>query len=936
MAFQALFLELFLITTLTLVGVELLVLLKVPHRQQNILYFAPALGLSAIVMIIFFFNRLGIPVSLISKVLFPAIYIFLIIKFTSIRKMISKQFIKVSLVTILGLQLTFWPLIKYGLKWISYANDDMTNYVLGAQRFYSHGFFDKIDFSKFLAGSEYSAAFYSMHVSSGVRPGSDLLLAFNSLLTSGDTLKIFMVTIASLQFVIAISIVGLLITTQGISAKKTYLMCTIIAITPLISLGSLYQLIGQVGGIGLSIGLYALSILAVNEKGIVQKKLCIAFVLVFAGLIIWYPEILPFTLLPISIIIIHAWRSEILHKSQILHFAMFTSIVLVITLNKYLLNALLFLMKQSSNASSIKGSETIQTMTFPYYLIPNGLPSTLGLTPFYKIAGEPLGSALVLTAILLIFVLTISLPKLVALNWQTTVPLITYMFAAAFLFYQKSDFGLFKIVMFLAPWLAISVFNYYVSLFKRNLNRPKSLVARVSILPLAGLLIFTQFVYSNASVYGKGGLQEIPDATRNDLIGNIENALATYKPYMGDLTIDTPNLPTAKILMSMGKGTPMFFPSRDYIAGIIRFSPAKFPELSERSKTFSIPTRFGINSFEIPAQQIGRLESESSYVLTQNGGDSIFNRSLPNREVGFKIVKDPENFLIFKDSSLGPHYYLVADKAKVGVWQLEKDPMMPTSEMSALGQVVLMQALNPTPASRLSLEISSTVLEQNSRVLPRAEISGEINSVFDIVGRGSARALSTVVNPFEVAGLKFLQLNFLNEGRYFKNTKGGLNGLYNKQITLDPRKIVTFGKAINLTNRSEVLFDAPERIGSFPKDLENEELLYSGIYETGWLSEDSYFYLKSSGRNNSLKLTGFVPLVKNKDFVTNIEITIDGKQVAKRNLQVGDFEFNLNALSIKPGVHRVGIRFDKFQNIQGKQELYATSFLRQLGFFPKS
>lgn len=934
MALQAVLLELFLILTLIIVGVEALVLLKIQHERKNIVYFAPVLGLSAVVLITFFFNRIGIPVNHISKILFPLIYILLFIKFSSIKRMISRQFINVVFITVLGLQLTFWPLLKFGFKWISYANDDMTNYVLAAQRLYSNGFFDKIDFSKFLGGKEYSEEFYFMHVTSGVRPGSELLLAFNSFLTSGDSLKVFMVTIASLQFVLIISVVALVMTTQKVSLKKLYFLSLLLAIFPLISLGSLYQLIGQVGGVALSIGIYGLAITAIKENEVIQKKIVIGFAISLASLTIWYPEILPFGLLPILIVVIHGWRQRLIRTAQVVKFSLFTGLFLVLVLNKYLLDALQFLIKQTSNASSSQGSYEAHTLIFPYYLIPNGLPSAFGLAPFHRIANEPIASTLIIIAALLLLSIIYSLPKLVKINWYATIPFLMYSCVALILFFQKSDFGLFKVAMFFAPWLALALFNVYLSHFGSKLKAYKLSMAIVSAVPVIGLMIITQFTYSSTSVYNRGGLQEIANSTTSNLVGQMDTTLSSYKPEMGNLLIDTTNQPTAKLFMSRGQGIPIVFPAMNYMLSVDTWSLGKFPQLSSRSDAHTIDTQLGVNSFEIPRQQLNPSKIKDSYVLSLNGGDSMFNR-LPRSTNGiYSILKNPNNFLIFKDSELGPHYYR-SDKARVAFWRLEKDPMMPGSEISALGQVIFMQVLNPMPKSHVILEISSTVLEQNARVLPRAGISGVENASFDIVGRGSARVLSTVVSPYDVSGINFLQLNFFDKGRYFENKKRGLNSLYNKEVSLDPRKIVTFGRAINLTNRSEALFDAPVSVSSFPKDLEDEELLYSGIYESGWLSEDSYFYLKSNA-NNSLKLSGFVPLIKNKDFATNVEITIDGKQVAKRNLQVGDFEFNLDALGIKPGVHRVGIHFDKYQNIQGKQQLFAAGFLRQLGFFPTS
>ncbi len=911
----------------------MLVCLKIQHERKNIIYFAPVIGLSAIVLITFFFSRLGVTVNDISKILFPLIYILFFALFNSIKRIFSRQFTKVAVIALVGIQITFWPLIKYGFKWVSYANDDMTNYVLGAQRFYSKGFFDKISYSSFLGGREYSDEYYFMHVADGTRPGSELLLAFNSFLTSGDTLKVFMVTIASLQFVLIMSAIALMITTQKIGARKQYILVSLLSIFPLISLGSLYQLIAQVGGIALSIGIYGLAIIAIQENGVKQNKIWIGLTISLASLFIWYPEILPFTLLPILIVTAHGWRHRLIRVDQIVKLAVFTTVFLLVFLNKYLLDAIQFLFRQSSNATFSNGPQEINSTVFPYYLIPNGLPSALGLSPFHKISNEPIASGFIILAVLLLFAIVFSLRKLAKLNEWVTIPFVIYLGAALILFFQKSDFGLFKLAMFMAPWLVMILFNVYIIRTNSKNKSYKPPMQVVSALLILVLLVNTQIIYSSTSVYSRGGLQEISNATTNNLIGHIEKSLSTYKSEMGNLPIDTTNQPTAKLFMSQAKGVPVFFPAANYMLKSDPSPSENTPQLVNRSLSHSFATQVGTNTIEIPKLQLSVKKSKDAYVLSNNGADSVFNRLPSSNNEVFSILKNPTNFLIFKDSELGPMNLVSrSDKSKVAFWRLENDPMMPDSKMAAFGKVILMQALNPAPMGRLKLEMSSTVLEQNTRTLPKAGISGKENSNFDIVGRGSARVLSTPVVPYEVSGQKFLQLNFFTEGKYFQNIKRGLNSLYNKDITLDPRKIVTFGRAINLTNRSEALFDAPASISNFPQDLENEELLYSGIYETGWLSEESYFYLKSSEGNNSLRFTGFVPLVKDKNFATTVEITIDRKVVAMRKIQVGDFDFNLEIPRIKPGIHRVGIRFDSYQNIQGKQKLYAAGFLKKLSF----
>lgn len=89
-----------------------------------------------------------------------------------------RRVVVVSVLGLLILLLTSWPMLFYGLDWVAVGNDDMANYCLAAQRFYHEGFFDKPDILHIKNGSNYSQAYWFMHVAGGVRPGSELMLAW--------------------------------------------------------------------------------------------------------------------------------------------------------------------------------------------------------------------------------------------------------------------------------------------------------------------------------------------------------------------------------------------------------------------------------------------------------------------------------------------------------------------------------------------------------------------------------------------------------------------------------------------------------------------------------------------------------------------------------------------------------------------------------------
>jgi hypothetical protein len=85
---------------------------------------------------------------------------------------------------------------------------------------------------------------------------------------------------------------------------------------------------------------------------------------------------------------------------------------------------------------------------------------------------------------------------------------------------------------------------------------------------------------------------------------------------------------------------------------------------------------------------------------------------------------------------------------------------------------------------------------------------------------------------------------------------------------------------------------------------------YSGIFEEGWTSQE--FSLRLLQRRAELKLRGFVPLINDNRFQSNVKVSIDGKLVYSGILAVGNFELNLHTRS-GAGPHVVNVRFARFQ-----------------------
>src|ERR1035441_10932910 len=102
---------------------------------------APTLGLSLLIVIITRLNVWGIPVrtagpwTTLALLAGAAAVLAWRRPLLPLRKLIPFLGIGAGYLLYVG-----WPSLRYGFNWISYANDDMANYVLAAERFLEHGY----------------------------------------------------------------------------------------------------------------------------------------------------------------------------------------------------------------------------------------------------------------------------------------------------------------------------------------------------------------------------------------------------------------------------------------------------------------------------------------------------------------------------------------------------------------------------------------------------------------------------------------------------------------------------------------------------------------------------------------------------------------------------------------------------------------------------
>lgn len=813
-------------------------------------------------------------------------------------------------VTFAFISLIAWPIIIYGTDWVSVSNDDMANYCLGAQRFLSNGFSEFVNVNNLSLGKDYSQAFWFMHVAAGQRAGAELLLAHLWSITGFNAHQIFMPTILSLNIVLLGSIV-LMSEFLYANSRKANFSLLIAGLSPLIALGTIYQLIAQVGGLSLLIGLM---IFFINPRQTFSASFptVVISVIIFSATFIYYPEVLPFFGITWLIYVaIGLFGRKIGVKTVIIRAVIVGAIVLMV-LNRYAFEALIFMYGQATSVEAVSGGD--QFVLFPYFLVPNGLPTLLGLETLVQNNYSKYYSTLMIGASLILLFLIIKqvIKKFIIADISAIACMVMFL-VAIILFVQKKDFGLFKIAMFIQPFLAVLVGGVIGSAS----NHKKKILLLLFVWAL--FAIYAQQKIVEKSTDGSSVLNEVPNASGGKILQKFQSSFSEVvkKDPGASFISETPNVVLAKYMSLYAAGSQLIFPSRNYYESIIRRSDLgkEYDELIETSTPYKEEISLK-NKFYM--QTIRSLNDSDLYYIYFDGQMDVFNKYhsySKGLDGEFVISKErPKNRLIFIHSDLGPHYYSFHRK-NAAFYQIENDVMFPDQTFSALGRHIQFIAMNPSSESRMILELTSTVLKQFDSKLPSLDINAKTK--ISIPGRGSARIYTPLVEYSKVGDVNLLQVNFDRLSKKFNWRPWGLENLYGRDIKPDQRNINIFARDISvISDKDYQAMRPPVSLQKFPLDLANKNLEYSGIYEDGWISEDSFFVLSTNESSKIFVIKGSIPQINDPNFTTVLSVVMDGIKIHSQKLKVGNFEIDIPVVGLN-GKRRMEIHFSSNQRLPG-------------------
>jgi hypothetical protein len=121
----------------------------------------------------------------------------------------------------------------------------------------------------------------------------------------------------------------------------------------------------------------------------------------------------------------------------------------------------------------------------------------------------------------------------------------------------------------------------------------------------------------------------------------------------------------------------------------------------------------------------------------------------------------------------------------------------------------------------------------------------------------------------------------------------------------------------------------PQAIKSFPADLLNPGLSFSGIYNDGWAAEIARIRLGSEKKAGRIRLKGVVPGFNRLRGGATIAVLVDGQEVARRQFQPGDFELEA-AIPETEGPRWIELRSDTSATLSAADPRVASILLKSI------
>jgi hypothetical protein len=898
---------------------------------------APAIGLSVVLLSLMVFNQAGWGISAFATPVTVVLGIAAVAGLAWRTPTTTwRPLAPFAMALVISLLWTGWPAFEFGFKWVSYANDDMANYCLAAQRFMDGGFYH-VPTKADLIGQDYASYYFFMHVADMMRFGAEHLVAWGASIGHVAATQAFMPVILALGLV-QIASVGALVLHLGRWRNRALVTVWLLAVSPLFMLGTLYQLIAQVGGVALlmtTVGLLLRPWVVPRRRTLVRYAILPA--ITASALCIFYPEVTPFAAMSF-VAFTAVWVLR--HRTKpagLIALAAYTLVGVVVLLRHNLISYVSILVVQSGGAMN---SANLLLSLFPYFMLPTGFSNLLGWMPIAFDFPEPVVS---LTIAIGMITVAAALLRTVRDSWRMTPAAL--LFALEFglavrLFVAANDFGLYKLAMWMQPVLCASIAGILLWVCRRRVGVALACVAiyAVSAAP-------TALYYTKASQGVKaGGLTELRLASQLGL----QPDLPPKKDVQITSTIE--NVVAAKFASSELRGYPVSFPSRDYFYPTTRWdyehpvwTVRLQPHFAEMAQAYPlIAWRNGElikNGLLWRTQFTQPVETRpADYFVSLDPQLSLFNKfgvTVPPPHRGVFVIEPAasvHNRVLFVHSWLGNHYYL-GDRRRIGFFQQEADVFAPGRQFNAIGRFLLLRIENASPKVYLRISATRTLITGRTAWNPASIVRGTSDLPLGAVGNGAFNLFVGPIAPETFDGAHYVALDFQEIPRQLFDYRPGLKGLYHRRVLLDYRRILGWARDISAVSEDEYAkLQPPRAISRFPADLATADTLeFSGAYEDGWLSSQARFVLGDAQQGDSLRLRGAVPQLAGTPLGTGtVRVTINGTTVAELPMPCGEFNW-LVPIPSPASRTTVDLQFTATGNLPGRDQRPVGALLQFLG-----
>ena len=918
----------------TILGLALIAALG-SEEKPYLPLLAPALGAACCIIPAIWLSELGVPMARGGPILLGTLLaaaLFSLVRWR--RRLRLRGYWPFAAILFVGFLLAAWPIFEFGFNWVSYANDDMVNYVLNAERLVELGWFTVPSYTAFNFNRDPSTIYWNWTVYNE-RFGSEMSVTLALSIFKHNGFQLFMPVMAALGLM-QISAAAALVYHSEKFRAAALLTAGLMAICALTTFALEYQLLSQVFGISLLVASVAL--LCDLPEALSWRSILLCAISI-AGMSMVYPEASPFLIFGAALYYgVLAFQKKLEWRAARL-WLVCVGLVTTLLLNEYLRNYLSVVFRRLLDQAGGADHRIIEL--FPFYLLPSGLAMFFGIYSSVQGIAEPwLSIGIFLGLILLALTAT-----LIVRGSRSPEPAacvgVVMLILGALLFFKQNGFGLFKEAMYAQPFLIATLTIW--------LAKPTAKVARRAMLVSAVLLcvvlnLQTQHYYVDRSRGGwteKGAtFLEIPNASASHLLDEFAQLPHLAGPSTTFIS-DTSNVVFGKIEAYFAKPTNIIYPSGNFLPGLFVIPNSSFeraliiPWMLKKAVSMSVERQrfvrrpyflfrddYGVTRLGdfFANASIPRLfrRPEDVVFLEDTAAQSVVNRwNTSNMQKNFEAVRldHLRNHLIFVSSRYGLDYN--ARGKYVALYQLEPDLFYHGETMAGMGRRVLFEVINPSPKVRLELNYSVTLRDDDECILDDPSIRGAgMDPQFaHVIGRGSARIFLPAVTPRILTGQSYVFLDMNVNGVLFPFPRTGLMNLYGRNIPLDGRLLVGFARDISAISEQEYQhLRPPSLLTNLRAALRDRNLEYSGAYEDGWISEASFYGLSHRDDQRFLTVSGMVPFIGDSNFHFTLRVLAGEREVGRAELGVGRFAFAFPVGRLGPRV-RVKLLFDRFQRL---------------------